>query len=125
VRPEIQGLLDRYGGVVTRGQLLAVLPVHVVDSAVRNGALRRLFPRTYTAPELVGQPEIRRRGALRYAGEEAALSHTTGLSAWDIPVTVEDVLHVVTDRSRQLGGRRAAASGQRPAASGQRPAASG
>lgn len=40
--------------------------------------------------------------ALRYAGEEAALSHTTGLSAWDIPVPVEAVLHVVTDRSRRL-----------------------
>lgn len=102
MRVEIRALLDRYGGVVTRAQLSAVLPVHIVDHAVTSGALRRLFPRTYTVPELGDDPQIRRRGALRYAGEEAALSHTSGLLAWEVPVPVEGAVHIVTDRSCRL-----------------------
>jgi len=102
MRPEIRELLDRFGGVVTRDQLVAVLPVHVVDHAVRSGTLQRLFPCTYAIPSTLDNPEICRRGALRYAGSDAALSHTSGLQAQGMSVADGARVHVLTDRTCRL-----------------------
>lgn len=102
VRRDILELLDRYGGVVTRADLVAVLPVHVVDHAVASGALVRVFPRTYTTPDRAGDPEIQRRAALRYAGGGAALSHLSGLAAWGIPVPESNAVHISADRTCRL-----------------------
>lgn len=102
MRPEISELLDRYGGVVTRADLLAVLPLHVVDHAVASRALVRVFPRTYTTPDGAGDPEIHLRAALRYAGPEAALSHTSGLAAWGIAVPAVPQVHVSAHRTCRL-----------------------
>jgi hypothetical protein len=95
-------LLDRHGGVATRADLLAVLPVHVVDHAIASGALVLVLPRTYTTPEQACDSEIHRRAALRYAGPEAALSHPSGLAAWGMSVPEGNAVHISVDRSCRL-----------------------
>ncbi len=95
-------LLDRHGGVATRADLLAVLPVHVVDHAIASGALVLVLPRTYTTPERACDSEIHRRAALRYAGPEAALSHPSGLAAWGMSVPEGNAVHISVDRSCRL-----------------------
>lgn len=100
-------LLDRHGGVATRADLLAVLPVHVVDHAIASGALVLVLPRTYTTPERACDSEIHRRAALRYAGSEAALSHTSGLAAWGMSVPEGNAVHISVDRAAACATRSA------------------
>jgi len=101
VRPEIRALLSAHGGVVTRSQLAAAVPPHVIDRAVSGGHLIRVLPRVFAAADLTGQPRTRLRAALRYAGPGAALSYTTGLLMWGLQVPTGQRLHVTTD-VRQL-----------------------
>jgi len=101
VRPEIQALLDEHNGVVTRSQLAAVVAHHVVDRALSGGHLVRLLPQVFAAAPVIEQPATKLLAALRYAGPNAALSYTTGLSMWGLPLPTGQPLHVTTD-VRQL-----------------------
>lgn len=104
MRPEIRRLFGDNEGVLTRQQLAAVVPHHVIDRAVSGGQLVRVYPRTYADPDLLAGPRTLPRAALAYAGAGAALSHLSGLSQWDLPVPAADAVHVLTGRDRQLRG---------------------
>lgn len=69
------------GGVITRAEALKRVPVHVVDKAVRAGAVVRVFARVYALPEAAASPSVRRRAAL-LSVPGTALSHTDGLEVW-------------------------------------------
>lgn len=101
MREDLRALLDAHHGVVATAQL-ATLRHHHVDRAVSGGHLVRVFPGVWTEPGLLLDPGVRRLAALRYAGKSAALSHTTGLEAWGLPVPPQDRLHVTASRRRQL-----------------------
>lgn len=103
VRSPLQCLLDANEGVVTRAQLMAGVPHHVVDRGVAGGHLIRVLPQVYVSSSVVDQLRARLLAALRYAGPNAALSHTSGLWAWGlvVPVPPDAPLHVMTD-GRQL-----------------------
>lgn len=102
MRAEVEALLDSYGGVVTRHQLTRTLPVHVIDDALASRVLVRIFPSTYTTPDLLTEPSVRHRGAVRYAGGNAALSHLSGLWGWALPVPTPYVVHITVHRRCQL-----------------------
>lgn len=101
MRSEIRRLLDGNDGVLQRAELTAAVPSHVVDWAVAAGQLVRVAPRVYSEPALLEAPTARLRTALRYAGNNAALSHTSGLSLWGLPLPAGLPLHLTTD-ARQL-----------------------
>ncbi|MGI8681315.1 MAG: type IV toxin-antitoxin system AbiEi family antitoxin domain-containing protein [Mycobacteriales bacterium] len=101
MRSEIRRLLDRNGGIVRRADLTAAVPKHVVDWALTSGQVVRVAPEVYADPAVLGQPMTTLRTALRYGGENAALSHTTGLSLWELPLPPGLPVHLMTD-SRQL-----------------------
>lgn len=104
MRPEIQRLFEDHDGVVTRHQLAAVVPHHVIDRAVASACLVRVCPQTYADPDRLADPRTHFRAALAYAGPGAALSHLSGLSQWDLPVPATDAVHILTGRDRQLRG---------------------
>ena len=86
--------------VATRKELLELAPSHVIDHAVRRGELRRILPRTYMlSSALIGHPDGLLTAALRFVGAQGALSHTTALRLWGLPVPDSDQVHVtVPDR---------------------------
>lgn len=104
MRTEVWRLLEDHDGVVTRGQLVEVVPHHVIDRAVSGGSLVRVYPQTYADPELLVDTRTLPRAALAYAGAGAALSHLSGLSQWDLPVPPTEAVHILTGRDRQLRG---------------------
>lgn len=100
MRAALRRLLDDNDGVVRRGQLTAELPHHLVDRAVSGGHLVRMLPQVYAQAHLLDHPTTRLRAALRYGGEGAALSHTTGLSLWDLPLPAGGPVHLTADGRR-------------------------
>ena len=77
------------GGVINRERALGIVARHVLDDAVTDGALVRIFPSTYALPEAAPRVEVRRHGALLYV-PGAALSHTDGLEHLDLPCERRD-----------------------------------
>lgn len=102
VRSEIRHLLDRSDGVVRRADLISAVPRHVLDWALTAGHLVRVAPEVYADPAVVGEPVTRLLAALRYGGDNAALSHTTGLTLWGLPLPPGLPVHLTTE-DRQLG----------------------
>jgi hypothetical protein len=85
VNRSLTALLAENEGVVSRGEVLARMPHHVLDHAVRTGAVLRIFPRVYVDPARAGEWWTQARAAVRYAGRGAALSHLTALRVWNVP----------------------------------------
>ncbi len=81
----LAALLAENEGVVSRGEALARMPHHVLDHAVRTGAVLRMFPRVYVDPARAGEWWTQARAAVRYGGPAAALSHLTALRVWNLP----------------------------------------
>jgi hypothetical protein len=69
------------GGAISREEATRLVPRHVVDDALKAGALIRLFPQAYVLPELAGDRDVRRRAALLYR-PDASLSHLDSLTSW-------------------------------------------
>ena len=94
MRDVIDEVLDRRGGVATRGMLLRSLGVGAFDDEVRRGHLVRVFPRAYARPWMADFPDIRERAALVSVGAPCALSHLSALRRWELPVRVDSDVHV-------------------------------
>lgn len=60
-------MVDHGNGVATRTEMLAAVPRHLIDHAVRSGQLVRMFPRVYVDRRRTGEPWVRARAAVRYA----------------------------------------------------------
>jgi hypothetical protein len=82
---DVRRVVDHGNGVATRTEMLAAVPRHLIDHAVRSGQLVRMFPRVYVDRRRTGEPWVRARAAVRYAGPDAALSHLTALGVWRLP----------------------------------------
>lgn len=100
---DIAQLLAESAGVVCRDQVLARAPHHVLDHHLVTGELARVHPGTFTRTEAVSDRRIRRLAALRYGGENAALSHRSALEMWDLVVPAAS-LHILVERNRRLRG---------------------
>src|SRR4051794_34449927 len=84
MRGRLLDAFDAAAGVLTRREVLAVVPHHVLDRAVAAGVVLRFAPRVYVLAEVVDHSGLRRRAALRYAGS-GALSHLDALDVWGLP----------------------------------------
>jgi very-short-patch-repair endonuclease len=104
VNSALRELLDLHAGVLRRGQVLARVDHDVLDQALRSGRLVRLYPSSYVDRELAGDDHAIRRAAMAYADGRAALSHTTALAVWRLPVPPDPMVHLMTDEKRHLRG---------------------
>ncbi|NUR70556.1 MAG: DUF559 domain-containing protein [Hamadaea sp.] len=96
--------VDRHSGLVIVSNLADSVPRWVVDNAVRTGELIRLWPGVYRYAE--GPVVDPRRAVIAYAGDQAALSHTSALVVWGLVATEPDgVFHVTVPRERRLRSR--------------------
>jgi hypothetical protein len=98
----LAALLREHGGVVARSTALSVVPRHVVVYALKAGQIRTAYPGVLVAANLRDRPLNRFRAALLRAGPDAALSHTSALSIWGLPVPDGPVVHVMTGPRRRL-----------------------
>ena len=87
---------------MTRRAALRSIPPHVWSYAVAIGDLITIFPGVAVRPELVGDPDTRRRAALAFAGPGAALSHTSALAVWGVPVPDDPEVHILTGPERRI-----------------------
>ena len=77
--------------------------------AVRSGRLRRLLPEVYVDARLTVDWQVMARAAIRHTEGTGALSHTSALRVWRLPVPDSRPLHVtVADGSglRSMDGLR-------------------
>ena len=78
---------------VSRADALRVVPRHVLDDAIRSGAVVRLFPSVYGHSDTRDDPEVRRHAALVHRSR-GALSHLDGLDVWDLPTVTGPTIHM-------------------------------
>jgi len=83
---------------MTRAEALFVAGRHVLDDALNDGVLTRLFPGVYALPEVVVDRQLRRRAALLYL-PSAALSHVDALEVWGIAAIAGSTIHLTVPRA--------------------------
>ena len=99
----ITAVIEQYGGLVTRQEMLQQIPSTVIDGYIGRRALVRVFPHVYCAAGRRLDDELLLRAALRHTGSVAALSHTTALSVWGVP-PLRRPLHATVDQSVRRAG---------------------
>src|SRR5689334_12522732 len=97
---DLQTLLHRRRGVLTRADARTTGALHLIDYAVRAGHLQRRHPGVYTAP--AADARTRGRAALVYCRGRAALSHTTALSVWLLHDDEAGPIHVTVPASVRI-----------------------
>jgi hypothetical protein len=90
-------LLDDQRGIALRGDPLKVAAARTVERAVHHGQLRLVYPRTYVATAaLTEDPDLLLHAAVVFAEGTAALSHTSALQVWRVPVPPGQPVHLMT-----------------------------
>lgn len=84
-----------------RAELEAGSGDHSMAWATASGQLLRPLPRTYLAPEQLDDWTSRCRAAVRYAGDDAAVSHLWALRCWDLPVPDTDAVQVLVPHEQR------------------------
>lgn len=88
----------RRRGVITRADALRVVAEHVVDDALRAGAMVRVFPGVYALPGSAHDLHVRRAAALAHR-PHGALSHTDALDIWALPTCLGSDVHLTVPAS--------------------------
>jgi hypothetical protein len=98
VRKQLVTDIDRRG-VITRRDALRLVPAHVLDDAVADGVLTRIFPQVYALPERAKDRNIRRQGAAIHR-PRTALGAIDALDVWGVfplPIHHREPIHVTGD----------------------------
>jgi very-short-patch-repair endonuclease len=90
VNKALRDLLDTSGGLLHYPEV----PVHVLAEAVRSGRVRRILPEVYVDAALTVDHLVMARAAVRYTQGRGALSHTSALRLWRLPVPDVGPTHV-------------------------------
>ena len=105
MREAISQVLDRFGGVASRQELVTRVGRVRFDDEVRRGHLVAVFPRAYARPWDADLAEIQLRAATVSVGGDVALSHLTALAHWDLPVPDEPApIHLTAYNPRHPRG---------------------
>jgi very-short-patch-repair endonuclease len=102
VRDRLLSDVFERGGVMTRAEALSHYLRHVVDDAVRSGALQVAYPGVYCLPGSLEDVGIRRRAALAYC-PGGALSHLDALDEWGLPTAADPRVHITVPATRGVG----------------------
>jgi len=84
---------------VVRWDRAGAVPRWALDDSCRAGSLVRLLPGVFADASRSGDPDVRHRAALTYAGGEGgggALSHTSALAIWGLIESKRDEVEHVT-----------------------------
>jgi very-short-patch-repair endonuclease len=100
VRSNLVAMALSQGGVVTRAQALRLGGRHVVDDAVHDGVLTRVFPGVYAVAGTEIDRPLMRRAALAYL-PAAALSHLDALDVWGLG-SAGPTIHLTTPASHRV-----------------------
>lgn len=100
----IHDVLTTHDGIAVRRDFLAATSHRVLERAVQRGNLIRPFPRTYLSAVHQGDPDAMVRAAVAYAERTAAVSHTSALRIWGLPVPAGGPIHLSTDLAGHLRG---------------------
>ncbi|SDY70049.1 Protein of unknown function [Modestobacter sp. DSM 44400] len=96
-------MVREHGGLATRQQLLARLPVAILDSHVSRERLQRVYPHVYAPRVTPVVGDLRLRAALICVGGTAVLSHVTALQVWGVR-THSGPVHVTIGAARRRAG---------------------
>jgi hypothetical protein len=99
VNADLRRLLADRGGLATWAEACAETRRDAVEWASRRGQVVRPYPGVIADPRC---GDVRLPGALVAAGPESALSHTTALAVWRLPVPAADEVHVMTASNRRV-----------------------
>lgn len=86
-------------GVLSRRDALRLVPKHVLDDALKDGAIARIFPQVYTLPHRATERGVRRFGATAHR-PRTALSAIDALDVWGyfpFAIPVSEPIHVTGD----------------------------
>jgi hypothetical protein len=89
----------RRRGVICRRDALRLVPEHVLDDAITDGAITRIFPGVYALPDRAQDRGVRRHGAIAHR-PRTALSAIDALDVWGVfPFAIPSVepIHVTGD----------------------------
>ncbi|WP_203929498.1 hypothetical protein [Virgisporangium ochraceum] len=100
----LRDLLRASGGIIHHADALAVVPGHVLRWALRSRRLRQVLPLVYVDADLAVDSDVVAAAALRYAAGRAALSHTSALRVWRLPVPLHGPLHLTVAAPVRLRG---------------------
>lgn len=100
----IHDVLAAHDGVAARRAFLDATSHRVLERAVARGDLIRPFPRTYLSAIHQGDRDALVRAAVLYAQRTAALSHTSALQIWGVPVPISGPIHLSTGPTGHLRG---------------------
>jgi len=104
VHEAIQDVLTAHDGVAVRRDFLDTVSHRVLERAVERGNVVRPFPRTYVSAVHQDHPDAMVRAAVSYAEGTAALSHTSALRIWGLPVPAGGPIHLSTGPAGHLRG---------------------
>ena len=87
-------------GVITRREALRIVPEHVLDDAIADHALTRIFPQVYALPSKAKDRNVRRHGAVAHR-PRTALSAIDALDVWGVfpfAIPSAEPIHVMGNR---------------------------
>ncbi|MGN6608742.1 MAG: DUF559 domain-containing protein [Jatrophihabitans sp.] len=106
MRDAIDRLLARSGRAASRARLLEVVSRNQLDDEVARGHLVTPFPRVHCRPWDADDLDVLELAGVLSVGRPAALSHTSGLRRYELPVAVpDDRVQVTTHIGRHPIGR--------------------
>jgi very-short-patch-repair endonuclease len=84
MRSKLLAAMSAAGGVMTRTQILRVVPKHVLERATQSAVVVRIHPEVYALGTRFAEPDVLDRAAIaRFP--TGALSHPTALRIWRLP----------------------------------------
>jgi very-short-patch-repair endonuclease len=96
--------VESLGGVARREEILSATTPAALRWALDRSKLERLYPNTFVDAACGDEDLVVWHAALAYTNGAAALSHTTALAVWRLPVPPSRVLHVTTGRHHHFRG---------------------
>lgn len=100
MHPELSGLLDAQGGVVTSAQALTFLTRRRLEADVNTGVLQKVWYGIYGRGEMT--TELRLRGLDLAAGTPVAVCMGTAATAYGFDTEGTGAVHVLNPSGRQL-----------------------
>lgn len=97
-------MLRAAGGIASREVLLRGVGRVALDHEVRMGHLVAVYPRAYARPWDADDQHLHARAALASVGGDSAISHTTALCRWGLPIPADQPVHVTAYQPRHPRG---------------------
>jgi hypothetical protein len=103
---DIANLIHKYDGIIRRSDALDLVDHRTLERAVRADHLHAPFPRVYLPANLASDRRALMRAAIVHADGAAALSHTSALHVWQLPIPAHGPIHLTPAVNHHFRGNR-------------------